>query len=508
MRTPIMRRDFLVRTLLGVSALSVCRRGRANQANMGQTRTESLIELTATEVVALLQSGDLSTEQYVTALLEQCRKHRALNAFIWQNEQEVLESARAADKKRKVKAPGPLHGLPILVKDNIDTANAPTTAGTPALRNHRPRTDAPAAAALFSAGAILLGKTNLHELALGITSNNSAFGAVHNPYNPALIPGGSSGGNASAIAARMCAAGLGTDTGGSVRIPAALCGITGLRPTTGRYPGKGIFPMCHTRDTPGPMARSVSDLALFDSIITGDAAPIKPAALKGVRIGVPRGVFYENLDASLAPVIETALTKLRQAGCVLVEAEIPDVEKLFGAAILPVTFYEMPRDVSLYLEESGANITIKELAAQIASPDVKPPFDTFVFGPRAVTQEAYDAAIKQTRPAYQAAYRDYFRSHDLAAIVYPTTILPARPIGDDAEVELNGKKVPTFATFTRNARLSTMAGIPGLSLPVGLTAAGLPVGLELDAPQGEDRKLLSLGLAVEALFEKLPPPLG
>jgi Asp-tRNA(Asn)/Glu-tRNA(Gln) amidotransferase A subunit family amidase len=256
------------------------------------------------------------------------------------------------------------------------------------------------------------------------------------------------------------------------------------------------------------MARSVSDLALFDSIITGDAAPIQPAALKGVRIGVPRGVFYENLDASLAPVIETALTRLRQAGCVLVEAEIPDVEKLFGAAILPVTFYEMPRDVSRYLEESGAKITIKELAAQIASPDVKPPFDTFAFGPRAITQEAYDAAIKQTRPAYQAAYRDYFRSHDLAAIVYPTTILPARPIGDDAEVELNGKKVPTFATFTRNARLNTMAGIPGLSLPVGLTAAGLPVGLELDAPQGEDRRLLSLGLAVEALFEKLPPPLG
>jgi len=256
------------------------------------------------------------------------------------------------------------------------------------------------------------------------------------------------------------------------------------------------------------MARSASDLALLDSMITGDVALLQPAVLKGVRIGVPRGVFYENLDSSLAPVIENALAKLRQAGCLLVEADIPDVEKLFGSAIVPITFYEMPRDVSRYLEESGAAITIQELAAQIASPDVKVPFETFVFGPKAITQEAYEAAMRQIRPAYQAAYRDYFRSHKLAGFVYPTTILPARPIGEDAEIELNGKKVPTFATFTRNARLSTLAGIPGLSLAVGLTAAGLPVGLELDGPQGEDRHLLSLGLAMEALFGRLPPPIG
>lgn len=163
-----------------------------------------------------------------------------------------MESARAADRKRADKGPkrlGPLHGLPILVKYNIDTASAPTTAGTPALRSHRPGADAPVVASLFSAGAILLGKTNMHELAMGITSNNTAYGPVRNPYNPALIPGGSSGGNAAAIASRMCVDGLGTDTGGSVRIPAALCGITALRPTTGRYPGKGIFPISHTSTT-------------------------------------------------------------------------------------------------------------------------------------------------------------------------------------------------------------------------------------------------------------------
>jgi Asp-tRNA(Asn)/Glu-tRNA(Gln) amidotransferase A subunit family amidase len=452
-----------------------------------------------------MRSGDLSSERYVTALLEQCRKHRALNAFIWQNEEMVLEAARAADKNRRVKRLGPLHGLPILVKDNIDTANAPTTGGTPALRNHRPRADAPVLASLFSAGAIMLGKTNMHELALGITSNNGTFGAVHNPYNFALIPGGSSGGNGAAIAARMCAAGLGTDTSGSVRIPAALCGIAALRPTVGRYPGEGIVPISHTRDTAGPMARSVRDLALLDSVITGDRTPIRPTPLKGVRIGVPRGYFYDNLDSSLTPVIENALAKLRDASCVLVESDIPDIDKLSLSATLP-TYYEIPHDMSHYLLESGESITIQELVARIGSPDVKTYYETLVIGPGAPTQAAYDTAMRQARPALQAAYHDYFRIHDVAAIAFPTTVLPGRPIGEDTEIDLNGKKVPTLSTYLRNTRPMTTAGIPGMSLPVGLTAAGLPVGLEFDAPYGSDRNLLSLGITLEAAFGKMPPP--
>jgi mandelamide amidase len=144
-----------------------------------------------------------------------------------------------------------------------------------------------------------LGKTNMHELAFGITSNNAAFGAVHNPYDIAMIPGGSSGGTAAAIAARMCPAGLGTDTGGSVRIPAALCGIVGLRTTAGRYSLRGVVPLSHTRDTVGPMARSIADLVLLDDVITRDAAPVRPAKLQGLRLGVPRKYFYENLDAEL-----------------------------------------------------------------------------------------------------------------------------------------------------------------------------------------------------------------
>jgi len=480
----------------------------ANEAKAAPDDGRSLIELSATEAVSLLRSGDLSAERYAQALLDQCRKHRALNAFIWQNEDQVLEAARAADKERTVQRMGPLHGLPILVKANIATANAPTSAGTPALRDYRPAVDAPVVARLLSAGAVLLGKTNMHELAYGITSNNGAFGAVHNPYDPALIPGGSSGGNGAAIAARMCAAGLGTDTGGSVRIPAALCGIVGLRPTVGRYSRAGIVPLSGTMDTAGPMARSVEDLVLLDSVVTGQSAPVRPATLKGLRLGVPRGFFYENLDSSLAPVIENTLATLRKSGCILVEADIPDLEKLYTSVRPPISYYEMFHDLSRYLEESGAKIDAKGVIAQIASPDVKASYQTFGIGPKAPTREAYETAMKQGRPAIQACYRDYFRAHNVPAFVYPTTLLPARPIGQDDEVELNGKKFPTLAIYTHNVRPMTVTGIPGMSLPVGLTKTGLPVGLELDAPEGTDRNLLSLGLAIERLFGKLPPPPG
>ena len=205
------------------------------------------------------------------------------------------------------------------------------------------------------------------------------------------------------------------------------------------------------------------------------------------------GFFYDNLDSSLAPVIENALAKLRDAGCVLVDADIPDIDKLYLSATIPTTYYETLQDTSRYLQESGEHITMQEFAAQIGSPDVKTYYETLVIGPGAPTRAAYEVAMRN-RPALQAAYRNYFRSHNVVAVDIPTTVLPARPIGEDTQIDLNGKKLSTFNTYLRNTRTITTAGIPGMSLPVGLTAAGLPVGLEFDAPHGSDRKLLSLGL--------------
>jgi indoleacetamide hydrolase len=467
-------------------------------------QVSNLLNLSATEVLGLFANGDLSCEQYSTVLLEQCRRQKDLNAFIWLNEEHLLEGARRADKARRNKQTAALLGLPVALKDSIDTANAPTTAGTPALRRHQPRADAQVAASLFSAGALLLGKTNMHELAFGITSNNAAFGAVHNPYDRSMIAGGSSGGTAAAIAGRLCPIGLGADTGGSIRIPAALCGIAGLRTSWGRYPVRGVVPLSHTRDTIGPMARSVTDLLLLDSTITGDTTPAQPAKLKGLRLGVPRGYFYENLDRDVAPVVEAALLKLRDVGCVFVEADIPDIEKL-SAISGRLSQYECVTDLSHYLAEEGSSITAQEVIRQIASPDVRKLYEDSL-GPQRPTPEWYEHAIAVDRPALQTAYETYFRRHDVTAMVFPTTALPARPIGQDAEVELNGKKVPTFFTYLRNTRPVTSAGIPGLSLPIGLTAQGLPVGLEFDGPKDHDRDLLGIGIAIERAFGRIAPP--
>jgi Asp-tRNA(Asn)/Glu-tRNA(Gln) amidotransferase A subunit family amidase len=470
------------------------------------TDASALLALSTVEAVALLRSGDLSAERYAQALIAQCRRYRDLNAFIAFDAERTLEAAREADRKRTAAtAPGALHGLPVVIKDNVDVAGWPTTAGTPALRSNWPAANALVAEALFRAGAILLGKTNMHELADGITNNNAAFGAVRNPYAPVMIPGGSSGGTAAAIAARLCTAGLGTDTGGSVRIPAALCGVVGLRPTSGRYPGAGIVPISHTRDTAGPIARTVADVALLDAVIAGERLAPEPLRLQGLRIGVPRVPFYDDLDPELAAVIAGALARLREAGCILVEAAMPELARL-SAAAGAISYYEQSRDLDAYLKAAGSPLTTREVAMEIASPDVRAIFESDVLGATATTPEAYREAMQQHRPRLQVAYASYFREQNVVAIALPTTALPARPIGQDREVELNGRRVPAFATFLRNTRVMTIAGIPGLSIPAGLTASGLPVGLEFDAPAGTDRTLLGLGLAAEAVLGRLPPP--
>jgi len=241
----------------------------------------------------------------------------------------IREAARRSDEIFDLKIVlGPLHGAPIVLKDNMDTAAMPTTGGTPALKDHRPSANAPIAQALIDAGAIVFGKANLHELAQGITNNNRAFGPARNPYDPDKIPGGSSGGCAVAVSARLAPAAMGTDTGGSVRIPAALCGIVGFRPTMGRYPQQGVIPISHTRDTAGPMTRSVADAVLLDRVITGSMQEILPARLRGLRLGVPRAHFYENIDPAVNDAMDSALRRFRDYGIDLIEADLPGVGSL------------------------------------------------------------------------------------------------------------------------------------------------------------------------------------
>jgi mandelamide amidase len=469
---------------------------------------QALTELSATEAAARIRAGTLTSEDLMKALVEVVERKRDLNVFITFDRERALAAARKADSLAARKSfAGPLHGVPIVVKDNIHVAGLPNSAGTPGLRGFVPTRNAPVAEKLIRAGAIVLGKTNMHELAFGITSNNAAFGPVRNAYDPARIAGGSSGGTGNAIAARMAAAGLGSDTGGSVRIPAALNGIAGLRPTLGRYAQEGITPIAHTRDTAGPMAREVADLVLLDTIITGTRDRVAAAPVAGLRIGVDRAVFFRNLDTEVEQLTDAALDRLQQAGAEIVEVDMAGLVDLNAKVSFPVALYEANVDLTAYLKRYRIPLDLAGLAAQIASPDVKGLFaSAIVPGAKdAVPQKAYLDALA-ARPALQRLYAETFRKHRIVALAFPTTPLPAAPIGDDEKTKLNGADVPTFPTFIQNTDPGSNAGLPGLSIPIGRTAGGLPIGLALDGPAGSDRRLLGVGLALEALFGRLPAP--
>jgi mandelamide amidase len=468
---------------------------------------QDLTELSASEAAAKIRKGEITSESLTKALIDKAKAGKSLNAFITLDEGGALKAAKAADDAGKAnKWKGALHGVPLVIKDNIHVAGLPNTAGTPGMKGFVPTEDAPVVKKLVAAGAIVLGKTNMHELAFGVTSNNAAFGAVGNPYDPKRIAGGSSGGNGAAIAARMAPAGLGSDTGGSVRIPSAVNGISGLRPTIGRYPQMGITPISHTRDTAGPMARSVTDLALLDSVITDTKDAVVPAELKGLRIGVPKSL-NEGVDRETGRLMGDALAKLKAAGVELVEADIPGLMELNNRLSFPIVLYEVTIDLPAYAKNYGIRLDLKGYAEKAASPDVQGLFGALVKGePPSIPKNVYEEALKVHRPALMKAYADYFSQHKVVAMVFPTVPLPAAPIGDDQETMLDGKKVPTFPTFIRNTDPGSNAGLPGLTIPMGMTKDGLPVGFEFDGPRGSDRNLLAIGLALEKLLGPIPPP--
>jgi len=465
----------------------------------------ALHDLGVGEAAKAIRSGEITAERLAEALLARASANANLGAFITLDPDQVRAAARKADQARASGGSlGALHGVPLALKDNLDTAELPTSGGTPGLAGNRPKRNAVIVDKLLGAGAIVLGKTNLHELAYGITNNNAAYGPARNPYAPDRIPGASSGGTGVAVAARIAPGGIGTDTGGSVRIPAALCGIVGLRPTTGRWSQAGVVPISHTRDTPGPMTRSVADCALLDGVVTGGPTEAAPAQLKGVRIGVPRQHFWENLAPELEKICEGALRRLTAAGVVLVDVDMSEEASLDAEAGFPIALYETVTDLNTYLAEHGVGFDFATLAAKAASPDVKGILQSLT-GAGAVPEAAYRKALQQ-RSVLQDTYSRHFRDHGIAAIFFPTTPAPAAKIGEDETFMLNGQALPTFATFIRNTGPGSVGGIPGISLPVGMTAAGLPIGMELSGPAGSDQQILSLAAAIEPLLPKLPAP--
>jgi mandelamide amidase len=467
----------------------------------------AMIELSATAAVAAMRAGDISALDYADALLARCAEGGVLNAFITIDPAAVRAAARAADAHRAAGGVlGPLHGLPIPVKDSVNTAGIATTVGTRALRGWIPARDATTVARLKAAGAIVLGKTNIHELSFGWTSSNLEFGAVRNPYDLSRIPGGSSGGTAAAVAARMAPLGVAEDTQGSIRVPAALCGIAGFRPTTGRYPNDGTAPITPLFDQIGPHARTVADLALFDAVVSGEAEPIAPASLAGLRIGIDRDFFFAGLDADVAALTEHALARIAAAGAVIVEASVPGLDRIIPVA-MAIQVHDVVPALERYLTQSGAPVDFETMFAGVSA-DVAAVFTQAALrgAPSAIAEDLYVTARDVARPALQQGIAGWFADHRIDAMLLPATMVPATPVGDQNDVDIGGTMVPFVTAIARNISPASTLGLPALVLPCGLSGGGLPVAIELDGPAGSDRRLLAIGLAVEAVLGRLPAP--
>ena len=437
--------------------------------------------LSAQELVSAIRHRRLSPVEVVDDFLARiARLNPRLNAYLAVFEEQAREAARRAERAVMARrALGPLHGVPVSIKDLVLTVEGRTTAGSRIFGEGLPAgEDAPVVRRLRRAGAIVLGKTNLHEVALGVTSENEHFGPVRNPFDVERVAGGSSGGSAAAVAAGLGPLSVGTDTRGSIRIPSACCGITGLKPTRGLVSLEGIVPLSPTLDHAGPMARSAADCALmFGAMVAGRrAAPVR-RSVRGLRIGLS-GYHLRDLDAPVQRAIERAIDELRRLGCRVRDVEMPGLEGVQEASVV-ITASEAVAYHDPYLRtEPGA------------------------YGPK---------VRERLEGGYQWRALDYLRARtvrervgqafeevlgDVDCLVGAT--IPALPprIGA-AAVRINGRDAPTVDQFTRCNAPQNMAGVPALALPCGVASGGMPVGVQFIAARGNDALLLALGAAFQ-----------
>ena len=439
-----------------------------------------------TELAPRVAARDITSEALTRACLaEIAGKSEPLHAFITVTEDEALERARALDRELAAgRCRGPLHGIPMSLKDLIDVGGVPTTAASQVRQGHVASKDALVTARLRDAGAVLVGKTNLHEFAFGTTSEDSAYGAVRNPHDPARSPGGSSGGSAVSIVTGMSVASIGTDTGGSIRIPAAACGTVGLKPTWGEVPCDGVVPLSESLDHVGPLARSVADAWLLYRVLRGDSSaalwPL-PARLdvKGLRLGIPRPYFLDIVDDQVRQRFAEALAWLRQAGAETVEVVIPHAAEI-GAIYLHTS---LP-------EASAYHASMIEHHPELYTPNVRLRIEMG----RYVLAEDYVRA-QRGRDVLRAEVDTALAGCD--ALALPTLPIPAPLIGATS-VDIAGKKEPVRSLMLRLTQLFNLTGHPAISLPMAQTSAGLPCGLQLVGRRHATEALLAVASACEA----------
>jgi len=437
---------------------------------------------TLVEAAAALRSGQVTAVGLVDAALEAITRHDApSHAFIRVTATSAREAARAADAERAAGIDrGPLHGLPLSLKDLIDVEGEPTTAASRVCAGNVAGRDAVVAARLKAAGAVLIGKTNLHEFALGTTSDDSAYGPVLNPHDLSRSAGGSSGGSAVAVATGMGLASVGTDTGGSIRIPAAACGVVGLKPSRDDVPATGVIPLSTSLDHVGPLTRSVQDAAWMWSILSGQPLhTVTPVAPRHLRVAILGGYFDHPVDPVVRAAFGQAVQRLTDAGVTISTCAFAD------AASITETY------VNLVLPEGAQwHGTWLDDRGDLYSPTVR---DRLLAG-RTIPATAYITALHR-RAQMQLAVDALLQSVD--ALILPTLPLVAQVSGTP-DVTIDEVTMPVRAAMLKHTQLFNITGHPAISLP--LAVSGLPVGLQLVGPWGATPRLLDIAAACETLL--------
>ena len=471
-------------------------------------------EASIPQLQAAMAQGVVTAVQLVDAYLARIAAYDqqgpALNSMIRLNP-AAREEAAALDAERKAKGPrGPLHGIPVILKDNYDTADLPTTGGSIALASTIPPEDAFVVKRLRAAGAVILGKSNMHELAAGITTISSLGGQTRNAYDPRRCPGGSSGGTGAAIAASFAAVGWGTDTCGSIRIPAAFGSLFGLRPTHGLASRSGIIPLSHTQDVPGPLARTVTDLAIAldvtvgpdpadstTAVLAGRPLPrfqdsLQAGALSGARLGVLRN-YFDDTDDDVARVLRASLTLLKAGGAELVDVKIPDFDSLLaGTRAIDL---ETKFDLMDYFAAVPA-APVRSLSDILARGLYHAALESRWRRIDTVSSRESEAhrAVLAKQSVLRAAMVRVLDSLKLDALVYPT--MQRKPA-------LIGEPQPGST-----CQLSAGSGLPALTAPAGFTADGLPVGLEMLGRPFADWRLVRLAYGLEQAGPRRRPPVS
>lgn len=467
-----------------------------------------VLELTLSQAARLVRERKLSPVELVEASLARIRQHDGvLKSFITVFEEQAMQVARAAELLSGAGHElGPLQGIPIALKDNVAVRGTRTTAGSKVLADWLPASDATVATRLRQAGAVFIGKTNMHEFAWGGTSANPHYGAVRNPWDPSRFPAGSSGGSAVAVAARLCFGAIGTDTGGSIRLPSAVNGIVGLRPTYGRVSNHGVVPLAWSMDTVGPMTRTVEDCALMFGAIAGfdanDAGSAQrttddylkdlAGGCKHLRIGVVPGYFFEHLQAPVHDAVKEALATFVDLGAQLVDVDIRNIHGNISAQLTiesaePSTYHQ--RTLRERPQDYGDDVRTLLEAGEL------------LLATHYLQAQRYRALLR-------SEFLEAFRHVDV--FVCPSLPFVATRLGETTVEIVPGQPEDMLSAIMQFTGVASLTGLPSLNVPCGFDPDGLPIGMQLIGRPFAEATLLRAGHAFQlaSAFHLRAPRLG